>query len=100
MFKPQPYATDPRVRKYIVPMRVVRTTARFPQQEALLEPRPGPDLSGKAGLLARLQIDQHHRPNVPACSWISAANSTAAPGLFLVRIAENRQSCEPEGALW
>ena len=41
MFKPQPYATDPRVRKYIVPMRVVRTTGQVSGAEALLEPRPG-----------------------------------------------------------
>lgn len=40
MFRPHVYETDPRVRKYIVPVRVVRTTGDVARPEALLEERP------------------------------------------------------------
>lgn len=40
MFRPHVYETDPRVRSYIVPVRVVRTTGSVTNPEALLEERP------------------------------------------------------------
>ena len=40
MFRPQVYETDPRVRKYIVPVRVVRTTGDVTGTAAMLQPRP------------------------------------------------------------
>ena len=41
MFRPHAYETDPRVRKYIVPLRVVRTTGDVSGQEWLTQERPG-----------------------------------------------------------
>ena len=41
MFYPHAYETDPRVRKYIVPTRVVRTTGCVNHPDALLQERPG-----------------------------------------------------------
>ena len=38
MFRPQVYETDPRVRKYIVPVRVVRTTGDVTGTAAMLQP--------------------------------------------------------------
>ena len=40
MFRPHVYETDPRVRKYIVPVRVVRTTGDVVGAENLLQERP------------------------------------------------------------
>lgn len=40
MFRPHAYETDPRVRKYIVPVRIVRTTGCVTGAEHLLQPRP------------------------------------------------------------
>ena len=40
MFRPNAYETDPRVRKYIVPVRIVRTTGNVERPEAMLEARP------------------------------------------------------------
>ena len=40
MFKPHVYETDPRVRKYIVPVRIVRTTGHVSGAENLLQERP------------------------------------------------------------
>lgn len=40
MFRPHVYETDPRVRKYIVPVRVVRTTGNVIGAENLLQERP------------------------------------------------------------
>lgn len=40
MFRPNAYETDPRVRKYIVPVRVVRTTGDVVGAENLLQARP------------------------------------------------------------
>ena len=54
MFCPEPFDTDPRVRKYIVPVRVVRTTGSVEGAEHLLEPRPS-------------QISLERPPFWPAC---------------------------------
>ena len=40
MFRPHAYETDPRVRKYIVPVRIVRTTGHVTGAENLLQERP------------------------------------------------------------
>lgn len=40
MFRPHVYETDPRVRKYIVPVRIVRTTGSVTGAENLLSERP------------------------------------------------------------
>ncbi len=40
MFRPHVYETDPRVRKYVVPVRIVRTTGQVTGAENLLEARP------------------------------------------------------------
>lgn len=40
MFRPNVYETDPRVRKYIVPVRIVRTIGEVERPEAMLEARP------------------------------------------------------------
>jgi len=40
MFRPQAYDTDPRVRKYIVPTRVIRTTGNVVGAEGMLDARP------------------------------------------------------------
>lgn len=40
MFRPHVYETDPRVRKYIVPVRIVRTTGHVTGAENLLQERP------------------------------------------------------------
>jgi len=69
MFRPQAYETDPRVRKYIVPVRVVRTTGCVTGAENLLQARPAqislekPDfwppcvLSNKGGERASVLVD-------------------------------------------
>ena len=40
MFRPQPYELDERIRKYIVPVRIVRTTGDVTGAEHMLQPRP------------------------------------------------------------
>lgn len=40
MFRPNAYETDPRVRKYIVPVRIIRTTGHVSGAENLLQQRP------------------------------------------------------------
>ena len=69
MFRPHVYETDPRVRKYIVPVRIVRTTGDVAGAENLLEARPAqislekPDfwqpcvLSNKGGEKASVLVD-------------------------------------------
>ena len=65
MFRPTPYETDPRVRKYIVPVRIVRTTGNVENPEAMLEARPA-------------QIGLERPPFWPACKLTNEKGERAS----------------------
>jgi len=65
MFRPTPYETDPRVRKYIVPVRIVRTTGSVENPEAMLEARPA-------------QIGLERPPFWPACKLTNEKGERAS----------------------